>query len=252
MSTDRPVALITGGAKRVGAATATALAASGFDLIITVRTSRDEAEQLAQQLNRDHDATTDIRTLDLDDLDATDALSRTLAAELPRLDALIHNASIYKPTPLNETDAQTALHFARVNAIAPLLLTKHLAPKLAASPRPGGGAVVAMTDMHVYGRPRDGFTAYAMSKAAIAEMVHSLAIELAPDIRVNAVAPGVVAFPDEGYESDDNAQTAYIDRVPLDCAGTPQHAAEAVRWLICNATYCSGETIRIDGGRWLA
>ena len=133
-----------------------------------------------------------------------------------------------------------------------MLLTKHLAAKLADSPLKGGGAVVALCDMHAMGRPRKDFSAYSMSKAALAEMVQSLARELAPKVRVNGVAPGVVAFPEAGHESDPEMQKAYLSRVPLQRAGTPEDAAEAVRWLALDATYVTGEIVRLDGGRWLA
>lgn len=248
----RPICAITGGAKRVGRAIATTLAQRGWDLALTYRTSDEAARALADTLSRDHGIAVRLDPLNLDDLDGAEQYARTLASELPRLDALVHNASIYAPSPLGETSADLAMRYQRVNAVAPLLITKHLAPALASSVQPAGGAVVAFSDMHVLGRPRDGFAAYAMSKAAITEMVRSLAIELAPRVRVNAVAPGVVAFPERGYESDAAAQAAYLKDIPLGRAGTPQDAAEATRWLIEDATYCTGQVIKPDGGRWLA
>ena len=90
-----------------------------------------------------------------------------------------------------------------------------------------------------------------MSKAALVEMVRTLAIELAPEVRVNGVAPGVVAWPEEGYESDADAQRRYLKRVPMKRAGTPEDAAEAVRWLALEARYTTGEIVRVDGGRAL-
>jgi len=248
----RPVALITGAAKRVGLATAHALAADGCDCLITYRSSDTEARAAAEALHQKHGARVHLEQLDLDDLDATEALGARLARDLPRLDVLVHNASIYFPTPLAETHADRALALYRVNALAPLLLTKHLAGLLRASTQPGGGAVVCMADIHAMGRPRKDFAAYSMSKAALAEMTRSLARDLAPDVRVNAVAPGVVAFPDSGYESDEETQRKYLSRIPLDRSGTPEDAAQAVTWLARHATYTTGQTIRIDGGRYLA
>lgn len=245
-----PVALVTGAAKRVGAATALALARAGCDVAITYRTSAKEAEALRaniESLGRAFRAD----PLDLDDPAATEAFGQRLAAELPRLDVLVHNASNYFPTPLAETTPDQALTLYRVNALSPLLLTKALAAKLATSDRPGGGSVVCMADIHALGRPRKGFAAYAMAKAALAEMVRSLARELAPAVRVNAVAPGVVEWPGEGYESDQVAQEAYLRRVPLARAGTPADAAEAVRWLALDAHYTTGQIVRVDGGRFL-
>jgi len=126
-----------------------------------------------------------------------------------------------------------------------------LAPMLGASKLQGGGAVVAMADMHAMGRPRKDFPAYGMSKAALIDLVRTLARALAPDVRTNAVAPGVVAWPEEGYESDQAAQQAYLRRVPLHRAGTPEDAAKLVAALALDHTYVNGEVIRLDGGRWL-
>jgi len=246
---ERPVALVTGGAKRVGRATSLALARAGCDLVITYRTSDDEAARTANEAE-EAGASVRLVELDLDDLDGVEAFASRIAGD--RLDVLVHNASIYGPTPLEEVSAESALRFYRVNALAPLLLSRTLSPALRASSLPGGGAIVAMADMRVLGRPRRDFSEYAMSKAAIVEMVRTLARDLAPLVRVNAVAPGVVAFPEEGYESDEETRRAYLSRVPLDRAGTPDDAAAMVRWLALEATYVTGEVIRLDGGRWLA
>lgn len=245
---DRPLALVTGGAKRVGAATARALAGAGCDLIVTYRGSAKEAEDLAYSL----DAGVRLVKLDLGDLDQVERIGAELAGSIKRLDVLVHNASNYFPTPLAETDPARAQNLYNVNALGPLLLTKHLAHALAASDRPGGGSIVCMADIHSMGRPRSGFAAYSMAKAALVEMVHSLARELAPAVRVNGVAPGVVKWPDEGYESDSEAQQAYLGRVPLKRSGTPEDAAEAVRWLALDAAYTTGQIVRVDGGRYLA
>jgi pteridine reductase len=139
----------------------------------------------------------------------------------------------------------------RVNALGPLLLTKALAGAMRESEMAGGGAVVAMCDIHAMGLPRSGFAGYAMSKAALVEMVRSLARELAPRVRVNGVAPGVVAWPEAGYEADAGAQAAYLKRVPLGRAGTPEDAAGVVCWLALEATYLTGQVVRVDGGRSL-
>lgn len=247
------MALITGAAKRIGRACALTLARTGCDLILTYKSSADEALTTAEDIRAaSPGAAVQLIELDLADLDAVDRLGASLAGSLPRLDILIHNASIYGPRPLAELDANHILDMYRINAAAPLLLTRHLAPLLAKSPLPGRGAIVAMCDMHAMGRPRKHMCAYTMSKAALVEMVRSLARELAPSIRVNGIAPGVVAFPDSGKEADPQMQQAYLSRVPLGRSGTPEDAAEAVRWLAIDAHYTTGEIVRVDGGRWLA
>lgn len=246
---ERPVALITGGAKRVGRAITHALARAGCDVVVTYRTSRDEARTIAGEASP---ASVRLIELDLADLDAVERAGGELASSLGRLDILVHNASIYGPRPIVEMDAGHLLEMYRVNAAAPLLLTKRLAPLLERSSLPGGGSIVAMCDMHAMGRPRRHMAAYSMSKAALVEMVRTLARELAPRVRVNGVAPGVVAFPDSGFESDPQMQQAYLSRVPLGRSGTPDDAAEAVRWLAMDAHYVTGEIVRVDGGRWLS
>jgi pteridine reductase len=253
----RPLALITGAVRRVGLATASALADAGCDLILTYRSNEDEA-RAAQQKLAETGTSVKLMRLDLDDLAGVEDAGARLADSLEReprpLDVLVHNASIYAPTPLHSLGPVEALRHYRVNALAPLLLSKHLAPALARSDMPGGGAIVAMADIHAlgeHGLPRRDFAAYAMSKAALMEMVRTLARELAPRVRVNAVAPGVVAWPETGYESDRDAQRDYVKKIPLARAGTPEDAAQTVRWLALDAAYVTGQVIRLDGGRSL-
>ncbi len=271
----RPVALVTGAARRVGRATARALAAAGCDVVITWRSSEDEAKFARAELAA-LGASVETLRLDLDDLEQTDRLGAELAGRLGRLDYLVHNASIYDRTPLESLAATDILRHYRVNAAGPLLLTARLAPLLRqAAPSgtdlravsskgptggdtarravpPGGGAIVCMCDIHAMGRPRRDFVGYSMSKAALEEMVRSLARELAPEVRVNGVAPGVVAWPEEGPESHADEQRKYLSRVPLGRAGTPEDAAEVVRWLAMEATYLTGVVVPVDGGRRLA
>lgn len=249
--TGKPVAVITGAAKRVGLAVAGVFAKAGFDLVMTYRSSREHAHEAAAEL-RKAGANVRLEQLDLDRLGDVIDRGLRLAKELRRVDVLVHNASVYEPTPLKDLVPEDALRHLRINAAAPLLLSKHLATRLAESPLPAGGAIVAMCDMHAMGRPRKDFVAYSMSKAALVEMVRSLARELAPKVRVNGVAPGVVAFPETGKESDPQVQGQYLSRVPLQRAGTPEDAAEVVRWLALDAAYTTGEIVRVDGGRWLA
>jgi pteridine reductase len=247
----RPVAIITGGARRVGRAIAGELAAAGCDLVMTYRSSGREAEEAAAALRR-VGAGVRLERVDLEDLGAAESLGERLAQELPRVDVLVHNASIYGPTPVATiTAAELMRHFA-VNTASHVLLTGKLAGRLGESALDGGGAIVAMCDIHAMGRPRKEYLAYSMSKAALAEMVRTLARELAPRVRVNGVAPGVVAFAEEGPDADPAMQKAYLSRVPLARSGTPEDAARAVRWLALEATYVTGEIVRLDGGRWLA
>jgi pteridine reductase len=248
--TGRPVALVTGAARRVGRAIAKKLAAAGCDVYFTYHQSSEEAEGLARELS-ELGSTGSFHQVDLGDAAQVEALGRDLAGTLEKLDVLVHNASIYAASPLSELSLEEVLKQYQINAAAPLVLTARLAPLLMQSDMKGGGAVVAFTDIHAMGRPRREFSAYAMSKAAVTEMVYSLARDLAPLVRVNGVAPGVVAWPEEGEEKDPDAQRKYVRRIPLARPGTPEDAAEVVRWLALDATYLTGEIIRVDGGRWL-
>lgn len=245
-----PRALVTGGARRVGRATCLALARNGCAVDLTYRTSNEEALDLTAQL-RGLGVEAETFPADLEDEQSVRALASRYGPSERSLDILVHNGSIYGSTPLTDLTSDEALRFFRINALGPLLLTAGLADALRASEMPGGGAVVAMCDIHAMGRPRTGFSAYGMSKAALAEMVNVLARELAPSVRVNGVAPGVVAFPESGYESDEQAQQRYLSRVPLERSGTPEDAAETVCWLALHAHYTTGQVIRVDGGRWL-
>jgi pteridine reductase len=246
----RPIAMVTGAVRRVGLATAQALARSGCDVVVTYRSSVQEAEKALASL-QSLGCIARAERLDLNELAATESFAGTMAKQLPRLDVLVHNASIYKPTPLPELTAEAMLENFRVHAAGPALLTRGLADLLRRSDRPGGGSIVAMADIHAMGRPRRDYLAYAMSKAALVEMVRSLVVELAPRIRVNGVAPGAVEFAEHGPDADPEMQRRYLSRVPLERSGTRHDAAEVVRWLAMDAHYTTGEIIRVDGGRWL-
>jgi pteridine reductase len=272
----RPVALVTGLSRRVGRAIALELADAGCDLVGTYLSSRAAAHSLTFELAA-RGASLRLEKLDLSDIAAVAKLGAQLARELPRLDILVHNASEYVVSPLEEYStpararraAALASRLYAVNALSPLVLTATLAELLkrgrADASRVAGieaaeptsmarctGAVVALADMHALGRPRKDLAAYSMSKAAIIEMVRSLSRDLAPFVRVNAVAPGVIAWPEHGPDSDTAMQEAYLKRVPLGRAGTPEECAKVVRWLAMDAAYITGEVVRLDGGRWLA
>jgi pteridine reductase len=161
---------------------------------------------------------------------------------------LVLSAASYARTPFGSIDAATAEREMRINALAPLLLVQALAPALARSSLNGGGAVVAFGDIHAMGRPRRAFAPYLMSKSALHAMVEALALELAPTVRINGIAPGVVAWPDDAPAEE---RGAYEARIPLARAGTPDDAARLVRSMIEDMPYVTGTVIRLDGGRWL-
>lgn len=254
---DRPLAIVTGATRpgRVGLACAIRLAQAGCDLIITSRTPRDTDARRALAAIRDAGARhASCAQLDPADTATVEARAAAIARAHPRIDVLVHNASRYAPSPLDTLDEPTATGFFHANALGPLLLTRALLPALRSSALPHGAAVVCFADIHALGpagTPRRDHLAYAMSKAAMTEWALALARQLAPAVRVNLVAPGVVAFPNSGPESSDAFQSSYLARVPLARAGTPQDAAEAVTFLALHAGYVIGQVLRLDGGRSL-
>ena len=256
LSGQRPIAIVTGAnrAGRIGAATAVELARAGCDLVITHRQDEPGIHATAELCRNATGGAcaVQVESINLEELAVVERQSAALAATLPRVDVLVHNASDYQPTPLEQLNGDQLERAMRINALAPALLSRALAARLATSPLPARGAIVTMCDIHAMGelgQPRKNFLAYGLSKAALLELTLVLARELAPNVRVNAIAPGVVAFPTSGHESSPELQKLYLQRVPLARAGTPEEAAAAVRWLALEATYCTGHILRIDGGR---
>lgn len=242
MSTDRPVALITGAAKRVGAVIARRLHAAGYDLALHHRASGEAMAALVADLERARPGSTQVLQAELGEADALPGLVQACEQRFGRLDALVNNASAFYPTPVGEaTPAQWDELFA-ANARAPFFLAQAAAPLL----RGAGGAIVNLAD--IYGeRPLARHTIYCMAKAALIMLTRSLARELGPEVRVNAVAPGAVMWPEEG--KPENEKAAMLASTALKRAGRPEDVAEAVRWLLQDALYTTGEVIRVDGGR---
>lgn len=245
MSAPAPVALITGSARRIGAAIARRLHAEGFDLALHYRGSATEMQALAAELEAVR--TNSVLTLqaDLSEFDRLPELVASTVGRFGRLDALVNNASTFQPTPLGTvTPAQWDVLFAS-NARAPFFLAQAAAPHLKASK----GAIVNLVDIYAE-RPLRDHPVYCMAKAALVMATQSLALELAPDVRVNAIAPGAILWAEN--ETSDTRQQAMLARTPLARTGTPAEIAEAVRWLLRDATYTTGQVINVDGGRMLA
>jgi pteridine reductase len=239
----RQVVLVTGAARRVGAVIARTLHAAGYDVALHYRESRGELEALAATLEARRAHSTLALQADLADGARLPALVDAVIARFGRLDALVNNASMFHPTPLGTiTEAQCDALFA-VNARAPLLLAQAAAPHLEKS----RGAIVNITDIYAE-HPLPQHAAYGMSKAALRMATSALAQELAPSVRVNAVAPGAILWPGNKSDAD---RAAALARIPLQRTGTPEEIANTVLWLIRDAGYITGQTIRVDGGRVL-
>jgi pteridine reductase len=239
-----PVALITGAAKRVGARIARRLHGAGYDLALHHRHSADEMARLVAGLEDVRPGSTLVLQAELADDAAPGQLVSATLARFGRLDALVNNASAFRPTPVGHaTPADWDALFAS-NARAPFFLAQAAAPAL----RAAGGGIVNLAD--IYGeRPLKHHTVYCMAKAALIMMTQSLARELGPEVRVNAVAPGAVMWPEEGKAEHEKA--AMLAATALARAGDPDDVAEAVRWLLQDARYTTGQVIRVDGGRSL-
>ncbi|MBB47280.1 MAG: hypothetical protein CMJ33_01745 [Phycisphaerae bacterium] len=247
--TTPPRILITGAAARVGRATALELARRGMDLILTYRSSRKACLETAGLCREIAGHDIDVQTLELH----LESESSVLEAceEILRIgvDGVVHNASEYHRTPLDDLDFTTLDRLVRVNSTAPLVISAKLAPALRNSRLEGGGAIIFLGDIHAMGGPRREYSGYLASKGALQRVVESLALELAPEIRVNGIAPGVVAFA-EGEMSPEQ-EKAYVSRIPLARSGTLHEAGSSVAWLLLDATYVTGDVIRLCGGRSL-
>lgn len=244
MKLDDRVALVTGGAKRVGRAIALELARGGCHVAVHYHHSAADAQQTCE----------DIQALgrramtvcgDLADPDSWPNIMETVVAAFGRLDVLVNNASIF---PVDQEDSIKSFdrgqweRLFRVNLIAPAALCHHAAPHLRAQ---GGGCIVNLCDVAAE-RPWKNYLAYCASKAGLAAVTKSLAKALAPEVRVNGVSPGIAVFP-EGY--DESLRRKLVDRVPLGREGTPGEVASLVRFIAEGGDYMTGQIVAIDGGR---
>jgi pteridine reductase len=244
MSQTRPVVLITGAARRVGAVIARSLHAAGYDLALHCRSSRAALDALMAELDARRAGSTLALQADLADAERLPGLIDCAAARFGRLDALVNNASIFHATPVGGITAAQCDAFFAINARAPLLLAQAAAPHLKTT----HGSIVNITDIYAE-RPLPQHAAYGMGKAALRMATLALAQELGPEVRVNAVAPGNVLWSENPVKAE--TMQTLIERTALQRQGTPEDIAGAVLWLIRDAAYVTGQTIRVDGGRIL-
>jgi len=237
-------ALITGGARRIGQAISEALADAGFDVAIHCNRSTEEAARLCVELRaRGVDAIS--LAGDLSQVEGCQAVAQALTGTWDSLDLLVHSAASYEHKSLSEIDAEHFDTTMALNCRAPLLLTQALAPKLRRSTLPGGGLVVALTDIAA-SQPEPGYTAYCVSKAALETLTRALALELAPEIRVNAIAPGTVLPPEDIPPED---LEAIVSSIPQGRLGQPTDIANLVVFLALKAPHVTGQVWAVDGGR---
>jgi len=234
------VALVTGGAVRLGRATVTELAAAGWSVAFTYRSSAREAAALLRRLRN---AGTDCLAIKIDL--ASPAAPRRIVTRIERrfgrLDALVNNAGVFPRTPFAELDAAALRSALRVNLEVPVLLAQACAPLLRAS----GGAIVNLVDIHA-AYPLRHYLAYCVSKAALAAATRALAVELAPEVRVNAVAPGIAQWPDD-YDAE--IKRRLVARTLLKRPGSAAEIARATRFLLEGTDTTTGQVLTIDAGR---
>ncbi len=245
-SLENKVILITGGAKRVGAAICRMLHAGGAKLMIHYRQSASEARALQAELNLQRPNSVAIIHGDLLNLAVLPKLVQETVQHFGRLDVLINNASSYYATELGDIGDDQWQDLIGSNLKAPLFLSQAAAAELAKT----RGCIVNITDMHVE-RPKKGYVVYSVAKAGLVTLTKSLAHEMAPDVRVNAVAPGPVMWPEDNPQFDEVYRKRVISQTLLKRIGEGDDVAKAVRFLIQDAPFMTGQVIAVDGGRSL-
>ncbi len=236
-------ALVTGAAKRVGRAIALELHTAGANLVVHYREAAAAAQALVDDMNAKRVGSAISLQADLLDGEACSTLVENSTAHFGRLDALVNNASSFFATPLGSIDESDWLDLIGSNLKAPLFLTQAAAPHL----RQTRGAVVNITDIHAE-RPLAGYPLYCAAKAGLLGLTRALAVELAPEVRVNAVAPGPILWPDDAV-FDAEARERIVNHTLLKRAGSPQDIARTVRFLFNDAAYVTGQVLNVDGGR---
>jgi pteridine reductase len=217
--------------------------ATGANIMVHYRQASAAAEALVAELNARRPFSAACLQADLRDLETLPGLVAGTIDRFGRLDALVNNASSFFPTPFGSIDQAAWDDLVGSNLKAPLFLTQAAAPHLLAA----RGAVVNITDIHAE-RPLAGYPLYCAAKAGLLGLTRALAIELGPLVRVNAVAPGPILWPDEDF-FDSTTRAAIVAHTLLERAGCPQDIARAVHYLLEDATYVTGQVINVDGGR---
>jgi pteridine reductase len=238
------VALITGAARRIGAVIARTLHAGGMRVVLHYRSSEADARALRDELNAIRPGSAEMLAADLSRTVGFDELVTEALAHWGRLDALINNASTFYPTPVGAVTGAQWHELIDSNLRAPFFLSQAAARPLAERK----GCIVSITDVHAE-RPLKGYPVYSIAKAGLVMMTRALARELGPEVRVNAVAPGAILWPEDDIGAEQ--QQKILSRTALKRQGEPGDIARAVLFLVRDAPYVTGQIIAIDGGRSL-
>jgi pteridine reductase len=238
------VVLITGGAKRVGAAICRRLHRQGASLMVHYRSSAAEAQALADELNGHRPDSVSLVQGDLLDPASPEKLVAATVIRYGRLDVLVNNASSFYPTAVGEIVEAHWVDLLGTNLKAPLFLSQAAAPEL----RKNRGCIVNVADIHAE-RPMKGYVVYSIAKAGLAALTKSLSQELGPEVRVNAVAPGPIMWPEGDPTFDEAERRRIVEHTALKREGNPDDIARTVRFLVEDAPYITGVILPVDGGR---
>jgi pteridine reductase len=242
----RKVAVITGGARRIGRAIAAHLHGMGFDIALHYRSSANTALALADELCEQRAGSCQLFQADLQDLGQVSTLARDLHTHYQGIDLLVNNASTFAPTPIDSCTPALFDSMLDTNLRAPYFLVQGLLPAL----RGGGASIINLLDVHV-DRPLRHYNAYCAAKAGLASLTRSLAVELGPEIRVNGIAPGAILWPEGNDSYDASTRERVLAQTPLQRLGDPTDIARAVAFFACEAPFITGQVIAVDGGRSL-
>lgn len=238
------VILVTGGAKRVGAAICRRLHAAGANIALHYRSSAQEALALQAELEAHRPNSVQCVQADLLNLHDLPRMVQETVKHFGHLDGVVNNASSFYATTLEEVDEAHWTDLMGTNLKAPMFLAQAAASEL----RHRHGAIVNIVDIHAE-RPMHGHLLYSVAKAGLVALTKALAQELAPHVRVNAVAPGVIIWPEEGGWEDESRRRQIVEHTLLKREGEPDDIARTVQFLISNAPYITGQVIAVDGGR---
>ena len=238
------VVLITGGARRVGAAICRLLHASGANLMLHYRSSADAARALQAQLNQARPDSVALIQADLLKASADSSVVTETVKRFGQLDVLINNASSFYPTPIGEITDELWDDLVGTNLKIPLFLSQAAAPHLKRTQ----GCIVNIVDIHA-DRPLRSYAVYSTAKGGLLALTRALACDLAPEVRVNGVSPGAIVWPEDERWSDELARQRIIHTTLLKRIGEPEDIARTVRFLVYDAPYVTGQVIAVDGGR---
>jgi pteridine reductase len=244
MNKKKQVAIITGGAKRIGAAICRRLHKANIDLIIHYKSSSVEANSLQDELNKIRKDSASIIQADLLNPNSYSLIINKTIKTYGQLNFLINNASSYYPTNIDEINESNWNNLIGSNLKAPLFLCKEAAPFLKKS----NGSIINITDAHIT-NPKENYIIYSVTKSGLTTLTKSLAQELGPEIRVNAVAPGPVLWPDNSNEFDAQYCKKVISQTMLKKIGEADDIAKAVEFLLLNAPFITNHILNVDGGR---